>query len=395
MEGFMSTLPPYVHDYLNRYPPTEMFQVLKELISFAVLYANDRERINLLSTQLLENGADQAILHKPYTSPSSTLPSSVTSSPRNLKPLTSGIHCKPILEEELAMTPDLVPTSPIQEAASVSSMASSQHTGLGPVASHVPASPAISSSRQSPSAQQRSPASASNMPYTFPEWWAHPDPADHHLAHGTTSSQEDQVTPKVTSPSTATSLWVPLDNQEAMITSPPARSRPVSMYSPTIPDLRTYLDVKPSTSSNTRKSLVEKAKQEQANIKTSRRMSAPPVNNNTTNLSSRAKAAAAVPSPVLSPTSPKPPPSPLSRSSSSMSNRSAITRPGQTATVRARAEQARQRQLQLDEEKRKQQQQQQVSSRTSLRLKQQVNSGVDWATIKQERRRTLTGPPTE
>lgn len=62
MEAFLSTLPPYVHDYLNKYPPTDVFHVLKELICFAVLYANDRERIAILSKELMDKGADRQVL---------------------------------------------------------------------------------------------------------------------------------------------------------------------------------------------------------------------------------------------------------------------------------------------------------------------------------------------
>lgn len=59
MESFLTTLPPYVHDFLNKYPPTDVFNVLRELICFAVLYSNDRERILAMSKELMEKGADQ------------------------------------------------------------------------------------------------------------------------------------------------------------------------------------------------------------------------------------------------------------------------------------------------------------------------------------------------
>ncbi|KAI7864522.1 hypothetical protein BDF14DRAFT_1834136 [Spinellus fusiger] len=54
MESFISTLPPYVHDFINKQPPTELFHVLRELICFAVLYSNDRQRIATVSKELLE-----------------------------------------------------------------------------------------------------------------------------------------------------------------------------------------------------------------------------------------------------------------------------------------------------------------------------------------------------
>lgn len=59
MEGFLSTLPPYVHSYLERHPPTDVFHCLRELICFAVLYSNDRERITTKTKQLLDKGADK------------------------------------------------------------------------------------------------------------------------------------------------------------------------------------------------------------------------------------------------------------------------------------------------------------------------------------------------
>lgn len=45
MEGFLSTLPPYVHHYLDRHSPVDVFNVLRELICFAVLYYDDRNRL--------------------------------------------------------------------------------------------------------------------------------------------------------------------------------------------------------------------------------------------------------------------------------------------------------------------------------------------------------------
>ncbi|KAI9286458.1 hypothetical protein BC943DRAFT_276234 [Umbelopsis sp. AD052] len=45
MEAFLSSLPPYVHEFLDKEPPIEVFNVLRELICFAVLYSNDRKNI--------------------------------------------------------------------------------------------------------------------------------------------------------------------------------------------------------------------------------------------------------------------------------------------------------------------------------------------------------------
>ncbi|KAI8969729.1 hypothetical protein BDB01DRAFT_581622 [Pilobolus umbonatus] len=52
MEGFLSTLPPYVHTYLSKYPALDTFNVLKELVCFAVLYSTDRDRIMSITREL-------------------------------------------------------------------------------------------------------------------------------------------------------------------------------------------------------------------------------------------------------------------------------------------------------------------------------------------------------
>lgn len=53
MEAFLSTLPPYVHKFLDKYPPTDVFNLLRELICFAVLYSEDRERIKAATEEFL------------------------------------------------------------------------------------------------------------------------------------------------------------------------------------------------------------------------------------------------------------------------------------------------------------------------------------------------------
>ncbi|KAL0076584.1 hypothetical protein J3Q64DRAFT_1647487 [Phycomyces blakesleeanus] len=54
MESFLTTLPPYVHTFLNKHPPTDTFHLLRELICFAVLYSNDRQRIATMSQELMD-----------------------------------------------------------------------------------------------------------------------------------------------------------------------------------------------------------------------------------------------------------------------------------------------------------------------------------------------------
>ncbi|KAI8083649.1 hypothetical protein BDF21DRAFT_248932 [Thamnidium elegans] len=54
MEAFLSTLPPYVHEFLGKHPPTDVFNLLKELICFAVLYSDDRARIQSTTQALMK-----------------------------------------------------------------------------------------------------------------------------------------------------------------------------------------------------------------------------------------------------------------------------------------------------------------------------------------------------
>lgn len=65
---------------------------------------------------------------------------------------------------------------------------------------------------------------------------------------------------------------------------------------------------------------------------------------------------------------------------------SVMKSPKQNATVRARAEHAKQLQLQQEMLKQKTTSE---SSPTSQRLKQRASSGIDWDTIKRERRKTV------
>jgi hypothetical protein len=57
MEAFLSSLPPYVHEFLDKEPPIDVFNVLRELICFAVLYSNDRKNIQQQTERLLEENA--------------------------------------------------------------------------------------------------------------------------------------------------------------------------------------------------------------------------------------------------------------------------------------------------------------------------------------------------
>jgi hypothetical protein len=66
---------------------------------------------------------------------------------------------------------------------------------------------------------------------------------------------------------------------------------------------------------------------------------------------------------------------------------SVLKQPRQNAAMRARAEHSR---LQQEEQSSKKNSKTPLVSSASLRLKQKVNSGIDWDTIKRDRRNTVT-----
>jgi hypothetical protein len=181
MESFLSTLPAYVHQYINKYPPTDCFSVLKELICFAVLYSNDRERTNLLSLDLLNKKADQAITHRPYTSSTLTLSS-----------LTSTLSQTSLMSPDQSMQlPHLVPGNksaiPPSPALSNHALKESNATNDDHECEsimeeeqldtlHRSGSPTTAFLGDTATAGKPSLAhKATTMPYTFPDWWAHPD----------------------------------------------------------------------------------------------------------------------------------------------------------------------------------------------------------------------------
>lgn len=68
----------------------------------------------------------------------------------------------------------------------------------------------------------------------------------------------------------------------------------------------------------------------------------------------------------------------------------AIKQPRQNAAMRARAEHARIQQEEMEKKKNAPA----IGSSTSLRLKQRVNSGIDWESIKRDRRKTVAETPS-
>ncbi|ORZ17119.1 hypothetical protein BCR42DRAFT_413956 [Absidia repens] len=174
MESFMTILPPYVHQYIDKYPPTECFNVLKDLICFAVLYSNDRERINYLSLELLQKGADGAVTHKPYISSGSALstlsasaPSTNVTSPHYLSPV-SVTKAIPFTVQQQHSSEQLdFECSTILEEQGV---LDSRHMA-GVDMDHILSPNSVPATHSTTADAGRK----STMPYTFPEWWAHPD----------------------------------------------------------------------------------------------------------------------------------------------------------------------------------------------------------------------------
>ncbi|SAL95919.1 hypothetical protein [Absidia glauca] len=207
MESFLTTLPPYVHQYINKYPPTECFNVLKDLICFAVLYSNDREHVNLLSLELMQKGADRIIVHHPYTSahlaskqvlraspipmdsvahqlsPTTTIAPGIKSSHsppppslttnnsnrnNNKKQQHTTIHlnhgCQPVLKEDTAKAnaTDHTNTTTVSPRTTNTTTVSPKTTNTTATATK-PEDKPLDTTRKS------------TMPSVFPDWWAHPD----------------------------------------------------------------------------------------------------------------------------------------------------------------------------------------------------------------------------
>ncbi|KAI8384363.1 uncharacterized protein BYT42DRAFT_480690, partial [Radiomyces spectabilis] len=126
MEAFLTTLPPYVHVFLDKHSPTETFNILRELICFAVLYSNDRQHILSLSKELIDKGADS--VKESETTPTSTADQTLSS------------------KQDLPLPPPKV--NPFDEQI---------------VPDHTPI---------------QEPVRKKTLPWTFPEWWGHQE-SDH------------------------------------------------------------------------------------------------------------------------------------------------------------------------------------------------------------------------
>ncbi|CAO3595831.1 unnamed protein product [Absidia cylindrospora] len=389
-------------------------------------------------------------MHKPYVSSTLTL-----SSLASISSVASPIHSA----HDLSSSPPPIPTNKMipSPPSSVSKQQHHHHhdynssmeghgdygNGHSTTTVHVPplqeqAHARASTTTITPPAGKPSDTDAtrkSTMPFTFPEWWSHPD-ADgtHGLTTDTThkkanantidivrsaspeptSHHQNQNQPMSKTQEMNITNWIPLNYDDNVKSSNrnQTRPRPTSVHNPTIPDLRSYLTptAKPAPITiSTKKSQVQQTKDE---TKASRRMSAPipplctspisavaPTLTSTARATSKTTRAKTTMTPAVKKNgSTKNAATPLpARSGTTNVNMtsSSAYRPKQTATVRARAEQAKQRQLQIEEEKRKlAAAAAKLASRNSLRLKQQAPSNIDWESIKKDRRKTMPAAPT-
>ncbi|KAG0171528.1 hypothetical protein DFQ28_000875 [Apophysomyces sp. BC1034] len=333
MDSFLSTLPPYVHAFLNKHPPTDVFNLLRELVCFAVLYSNDRARIAALTEELIQKGAAE--------------------------------HFEEEAQGESHQVPLL---SVIKE------------DNVDETATHLTES-TTSTTADDKDEHQEEKVVNNGIPWTFPEWWGHrefqaPEPKEPKPRVVEAKKEEAEI-PKREAPM---ATWIPWED-------PPGEKqtkRTMSVRHNVIPDLRSFLEKpvapleKPVARKLNRKSLVQ---QTIAENKAARRMSAPVCDSPA---STRA-----------SPSPPRPVPPPTRavtntitaepKSTSTVRSASAY-RPGQTATVRARAERAKQQQQMLEEKKKKALQE---SMRINGRLRSNTVSTIDPNAIKAERRKTM------
>ncbi|KAF7729567.1 hypothetical protein EC973_004242 [Apophysomyces ossiformis] len=343
MDSFLSTLPPYVHAFLDKHPPTDVFNLLRELVCFAVLYSNDRARINAMSEELIRKGAADFVLEQPGTEKHKA-----SASPADKADLAS-----------ITDTADETKTHLTESTSSTAADEKDVHEEEKPV--------------------------NNGIPWTFPEWWGHREfePAQPKERKARTEEKHEEEQRKeevVRKPEPPITTWIPWENPVKQT------KRTISVRNNVIPDLRSFLEKpvppieKAVAKKTSRKSLVQ---QTIAETKAARRMSAP-----VTEVSLSAK----TPSPTP-PTKPTGPPRRattvvLTTEPKSTTNlRSASSyRPGQTATVRARAERAKQQQILLEEKKKKALQE---SVKINGWLRSNTITTTAPATVKTERRKTM------
>ncbi|GAN08825.1 hypothetical protein MAM1_0226c08342 [Mucor ambiguus] len=386
MEAFLTTLPPYVHEFLDKYPPTDVFNLLRELICFAVLYSEDRDKLNQSTSDFLKKRQQ----------------------PENKdqhEPEMDNIAQEEEDDEDAAV--------PVEKR-------------IGSIAEETEHE--IQSLKAKPLYNIRTgeaiQTGESNMPNTFPEWWGHRESEPHKVERKETTIRDDEHKDKTSLQSFGTS-WISWENQQPTSTPTTTNHRMERARSQIIPDLRSYLveDSKLTTSrtappSNSSSAAANNKKRYSLNTTPSKAAVRVPPPNTSTSKAPVDKLKRRISSPPVcdSPVTAEAPTTPSSKfiqtaakqqqlrqnktispSSSGTSTapptRSAsviLKQPRQNAAMRARAEHARQQQEELERKKSAPA----IGSSTSLRLKQRVNSGIDWDSIKRDRRKTVAEAPS-
>ncbi|KAF1799640.1 hypothetical protein V8B55DRAFT_1540181 [Mucor lusitanicus] len=393
MEAFLTTLPPYVHEFLDKYPPTDVFNLLRELICFAVLYSEDRDKLNQSTSDFLKKR------QQPKDGQHAPEKDDITQEKEE--------------EEEEEEEDATVPVEKRIDSIAEETEHEIQTLKAKPLY-NVRTGEAIQTDK-------------SNMPNTFPEWWGHRESEPHKVERKETAVHHGEHEDKTPPQQHFGSSWISWENQQPNSTPTTTNHRMERARSQIIPDLRSYLveDSKLTTSrtappSNSSSAAANHKKRYSLNTTASKAMAIVPPPNAST---SKAAAAVATPkrrissppvcdSPVTA-TAPATPsskfiqtaakqqqlrqnktiPPSSSGTSTAPPTRSAsviLKQPRQNAAMRARAEHARQQQEELERKKSAPA----IGSSTSLRLKQRVNSGIDWESIKRDRRKTVAEAPS-
>ncbi|KAI8636310.1 hypothetical protein BD408DRAFT_426346 [Parasitella parasitica] len=359
MEAFLTTLPPYVHEFLNRYPPTDVFNLLKELICFAVLYSEDRDKLNQSTADFLKNKqeSDQEGHDTTEKEEDATVPED-----KGIEPIAEET------ENELA----LLKTKPVYNVRTGEII----HTDK------------------------------SNMPNTFPEWWGHRESEPQKTQRKDTAKHEKNDDSK-TLPQSFGSSWISWENEQPNSTTSSVNPRVERARSHIIPDLRSYLveDSKLTTSrtapsSNLSSSATATKKRYSLNTnitsnaaktttKPQRRISSPSICESPVSIATAPSKFIQTAAKQQQTRQIKAAPSSSGTSTPTRSASVVLKQPRQNAAMRARAEHARIQQEELEKRKNASA----IGSSTSLKMKQRVNSGIDWDTIKRDRRKTVAEAP--
>ncbi|EPB87330.1 hypothetical protein HMPREF1544_05855 [Mucor circinelloides 1006PhL] len=400
MEAFLTTLPPYVHEFLDKYPPTDVFNLLRELICFAVLYSEDRDKLNQSTSDFLKKRQQ---------------PEKVSMGKlKEVNQILTWNAKRDENESEKNETAEGDAVVPIEK-------------GIDSIAEETEHE--VKSLEAKPSYNVRTgemiQTDKSNMPNTFPEWWGHRESEPQKMERKETAIHHDEHETKTLPQSFGTS-WISWDSQESTSAPKTTNYRMERARSQIIPDLRSYLaeDSKltssrtapPSNSSSVAAAANKKRYSLNTHSKATATVSPPSVSTPRTVPATHPKRRTSSPPVCDSPVTTVAPATPSSKfiqtaakqqqlrqnktispSSSGTSTapptRSAsvlLKQPRQNAAMRARAEHARLQQEELERKKNAPA----VGSSTSLRLKQRVNSGIDWESIKRERRKTVAEAPS-